>query len=241
VHVDIVPRLFDVTGPNVHVHSVEGVPLLGLAPTNLSRSSRAIKRAFDIAFATIALTLLGPVLLVIGLWVRLDSTGPAIFRQTRVGQDSRPFQILKFRTMVADAEDRKDELSHLNKHARPGGDDRMFKIEDDPRVTGSGRILRRYFIDELPQLVNVLRGEMSVIGPRPLIVDEASHATELSLRRLQLKPGMTGPWQVLGRSEIPFGEMVQLDYIYVTSWSLGYDIRLLFHTLPLLARGERAV
>jgi lipopolysaccharide/colanic/teichoic acid biosynthesis glycosyltransferase len=143
----------------------------------------------------------------------------------------------KFRTMCRDAEARKCELAHLNRHARPGGDARMFKIDSDPRVTRVGAFLRGYSLDELPQLINVLKGEMSLVGPRPLIAEEARYVHDWALRRLDLKPGMTGLWQVLGRSAIPFEEMVRLDYLYVTSWSLWRDCLLLLRTIPVVARG----
>ena len=139
--------------------------------------------------------------------------------------------------MVADAEARKTEVAHLNKHAHNGGDPRMFKIDDDPRVTRIGRVLRRLSIDELPQLWNVLRGEMSLVGPRPLILEEDAHVTDWAERRLDLKPGITGIWQVLGRDGIPFEEMVKFDYLYVTSWSLAGDLRLLLRTIPIVVRG----
>ena len=136
--------------------------------------------------------------------------------------------------MSADAEPHKDEVAHLNKHL--GGDERMFKASDDPRVTRVGRFLRRWSLDEFPQLFNVLRGEMSLVGPRPLIPEEHHHVDGWALRRLDLKPGVTGLWQVLGRDDIPFGEMVGLDYRYVTSWSIAYDIKLMFMTFAVLAR-----
>ena len=139
--------------------------------------------------------------------------------------------------MVADAEARKVEVARLNKHARNGGDPRMFKIDDAPRVTRVGRVLRRLSIDELPQLWNVLRGEMSLVGPRPLILEENAHVMDWAVRRLDLKPGITGIWQVLGRDGIPFEEMVKFDYLYVTSWSLGGDLRLLLRTIPIVVRG----
>jgi lipopolysaccharide/colanic/teichoic acid biosynthesis glycosyltransferase len=139
--------------------------------------------------------------------------------------------------MVADAEARKQEVAGLNKHARGGGDPRMFKIDDDPRVTRVGHVLRRLSLDELPQLWNVLRGEMSLVGPRPLILEEDAYVTDWAERRLDLKPGITGIWQVLGRDGIPFEEMVKFDYVYVTSWSLGGDLRLLLRTIPILLRG----
>jgi lipopolysaccharide/colanic/teichoic acid biosynthesis glycosyltransferase len=144
----------------------------------------------------------------------------------------------KFRTMVADAEERKGEFAHLNRHARRDSDSRMFKIWNDPRTTRVGRFLRLASLDELPQLVNVLKGEMSLVGPRPLIPEEDSFVNGWARKRLDLKPGMTGLWQVLGRNEIPFDEMVKLDYLYVTSWSLWNDCRLLFRTIPLVLNGQ---
>jgi lipopolysaccharide/colanic/teichoic acid biosynthesis glycosyltransferase len=142
--------------------------------------------------------------------------------------------------MIRDADDRKSEYAHLNRHAAEGGDPRMFKIENDPRVTRVGRLLRRFSIDELPQLLNVLTGEMSLVGPRPLIADEAGFVHDWGSRRLELKPGITGLWQVLGRSAIPFEEMVQLDYLYVTTWSLWNDFRLLLRTMPVVVRGDHS-
>jgi lipopolysaccharide/colanic/teichoic acid biosynthesis glycosyltransferase len=156
-----------------------------------------------------------------------------------MGLHGKAFVIFKFRTMVEDAEERKLDVAYLNKHAR-GGDPRMFKIPSDPRLTRVGRILRRYSLDELPQLFNVLRGEMSLVGPRPLILDEHRFVHDWRLRRLDLKPGITGLWQVLGRDSIPFEEMVRLDYFYVTTWSLWNDVRLLLRTFPALGKGERS-
>jgi lipopolysaccharide/colanic/teichoic acid biosynthesis glycosyltransferase len=175
--------------------------------------------------------------------IKLTSRGPVFFRQRRQGENGTSFIVLKFRTMVLDAEERKHEIAHLNKHACPGGtgDTRMFKIDNDPRVTRVGRSLRKYFVDELPQLINVLNGEMSLIGPRPLIPEEADLVDAWGRRRLELRPGMTGIWQVLGRSDISFAEMVRLDYMYVTTWSLGNDLRILCKTLPVVMRGESAV
>jgi lipopolysaccharide/colanic/teichoic acid biosynthesis glycosyltransferase len=194
----------------------------------------------DIALASLGLLLLSPVLALIAWGVKATSPGPVLFRQVRMGAGDRPFRILKFRTMIADAEARKGELEHLNIHALPGGDPRMFKVADDPRITRFGRFLRRYSLDELPQLLNVIRGEMSLVGPRPLILDEDRHVREWARERLSLKPGITGPWQVLGASGIPFEEMVKLDYLYVTTWSLWNDVRLLLRTVPFVMRERRA-
>jgi exopolysaccharide biosynthesis polyprenyl glycosylphosphotransferase len=237
VQIDIVPRLYELVGPTADIFTVEGIPLVGLPPLRLSRRAQVLKRALDLVVATLGLVLLAPVLGLFALLIRLDSGGPALFWQARIGVGGRVFRMAKFRTMCRDAEERKCELAHLNRHARPGGDPRMFKIDCDPRVTRVGAFLRRYSLDEVPQLLNVLKGEMSIVGPRPLIAEEAQHVHDWALRRLDLKPGMTGLWQVLGRSAIPFEEMVRLDYLYVTSWSLWRDCLLLLRTLPVVARG----
>jgi exopolysaccharide biosynthesis polyprenyl glycosylphosphotransferase len=235
LQVDVVPRFFEMVGPRTSVHDVEGLALVGLPPVRLPRSSRLMKRAVDLTLASLALVALAPLFALVALAIALDSHGPVFFRQVRMGARGRTFRIWKFRTMVADAEARKAEVVHLNRHAAEYGDARMFKIARDPRVTRVGRVLRRLSIDELPQLVNVLHGEMSLVGPRPLILAEDRHVEEWARRRLDLKPGMTGLWQVNGRSDIPFDEMVRLDYVYVTGWSLWADIRLILRTLPALA------
>jgi exopolysaccharide biosynthesis polyprenyl glycosylphosphotransferase len=239
VQIDIVPRLYELVGPTADIFTVEGIPLVGLPPLRLSRRAQVLKRALDLVVATIALVLLAPVFVLFALLIRLDSAGPVLFWQARVGAGGHVFKMAKFRTMCLDAEARKCELAHLNRHARPGGDARMFKIDCDPRVTRVGAFLRRYSLDELPQLINVFKGEMSLVGPRPLIAEEAQHVYDWALRRLDLKPGMTGLWQVLGRSAIPFEEMVRLDYLYVTSWSLWRDCLLLLRTIPVVVRGEQ--
>jgi lipopolysaccharide/colanic/teichoic acid biosynthesis glycosyltransferase len=153
-----------------------------------------------------------------------------------MGAVESTFSIVKFRTMIDDAEEQKDSVAHLNMHLRPGGDARMFKATNDPRITAFGAFLRRYCLDELPQLWNVFKGEMSLVGPRPLILDEDQFVDSWGRQRLNLKPGITGPWQVLGGSGIPFSEMVKLDYLYVTSWSLGKDLALLLRTIPFVFR-----
>jgi exopolysaccharide biosynthesis polyprenyl glycosylphosphotransferase len=240
VQIDIVPRLFEFVGPGVEIHTVEGLPLIGLPPLRLSRSSRLLKRATDLALTMPALVVLAPVFALLALLIKLDSPGPVFFRQVRMGAAGRTFRIFKFRSMHVDAEERKHEVAHLNRHLAPGGDPRMFKIVGDPRVTRVGKVLRRFSLDELPQLLNVLVGQMSLVGPRPLILDEDQHVERWARQRLNLKPGMTGPWQVLGRSEIPFAEMVRLDYLYVTRWSLMLDLRLIALTIPALFRRSTA-
>jgi exopolysaccharide biosynthesis polyprenyl glycosylphosphotransferase len=239
LRVDIVPRLFELVPPRADIHMLEGVPLIGLPRPGLSSSSMLLKRALDLAVTVPALLLLAPALLVIAILIKLDSPGQVLFRQLRMGKGEKKFLIFKFRTMVHDAEERKSDVAHLNKHARNGGDPRMFKIPGDPRVTRVGSFLRRYSIDELPQLLNVLRGEMSLVGPRPLILGEDHHVGDWGRQRRDLKPGITGLWQVLGRDSIPFEEMVRLDYLYVTTWSLWGDLWLILRTFPILGKGER--
>jgi exopolysaccharide biosynthesis polyprenyl glycosylphosphotransferase len=239
VRIDIVPRLFDVLPPRLTNQTIEGIPLVTLPRLRLSRSSRFTKRTFDLVLSTIGLLLLSPVFALVALAIKLNSRGPVFFRQRRMGAGDRPFLMFKFRTMVMDADQRKHEVAHLNKHAQRGGDPRMFKIQSDPRVTPVGELLRRSSLDELPQLINVLIGEMSLIGPRPLILEEDHFIHSWGRKRLTLKPGMTGLWQVLGRSAIPFEEMVKLDYVYVTTWSLANDCRLLLQTIPEIVRGDR--
>lgn len=230
VQIDIVPRLFDILGPSVGIHTIEGIPLIGLPPLRLARSSQMLKRGLDLTVATAALLALSPVLIGIAIAIRLDSRGPVLFRQTRRGRAEEIFEIFKFRTMTADAEARKVELSHLNMHLAPGGDPRMFKIPDDPRVTRIGGFLRRTRLDELPQLLNVVKGEMSLVGPRPIILDEDQYVNGWARRRLDLRPGMTGLWQVSGRAEVGFTEMLDLDVEYARSHGPLRDLTILLKT-----------
>jgi exopolysaccharide biosynthesis polyprenyl glycosylphosphotransferase len=239
VQVDVVPRFFDVLSPGAGVHTVEGLPMIGLPPMRLGRSSMLLKRAVDVVGAGAGLVLFSPLMLSVALLIKADGEGPVFFRQVRMGTGHECFRIFKFRTMAVDAEARKHEVAHLNKHL--GGDARMFKIDDDPRVTRIGRWLRRYSLDELPQLINVLVGDMSLVGPRPLILDEHRYVNSWASRRLDLRPGITGLWQVLGRDEIGFDEMVKLDYLYVTTWTLANDLKMLVRTIPrVLLPGLRA-
>jgi exopolysaccharide biosynthesis polyprenyl glycosylphosphotransferase len=238
VQVDIVPRMFEILGTSAQLHTVQGIPLVGIPTPRLSSSSRFLKRLLDLLGAMLGLVLLAPLFAVVAAWIKLDSRGPVFFRQVRMGEGSRTFRVFKFRTMVQDAESRKSELAQMNVHL--GDDPRMFKVADDPRVTRVGGFLRRWRIDELPQLLNVLVGDMSLVGPRPLILDEDQYVESWARRRLDLRPGMTGLWQVLGASDIPFEEMTKLDYLYVTNWSLREDLRLIMLTVPALARARAA-
>jgi exopolysaccharide biosynthesis polyprenyl glycosylphosphotransferase len=232
VKVSVVPQLLEVVGSSVEFDEVEGLTLLGVRRYGLSRSSEALKRGMDVVGAAAALLLLAPLLSMIALAVRLDSPGPLLFRQRRVGRHGRPFQMLKFRTMADGAEGQRDALAGRNEAS--GG---LFKIADDPRVTRVGRFLRGTSLDELPQLFNVLRGEMSLVGPRPLVVDEDRRVEGWQRERSRIPPGMTGLWQVFGSARIPLPEMVKIDYLYATNWSLWLDVKILLRTLPhVLAR-----
>ncbi|WCB96939.1 hypothetical protein DSM104299_05709 [Baekduia alba] len=228
VRVSILPHVFDVVGQSVVFDDLGGMTIMGVREFALGRSSQLLKRAFDLAGATVGLVLLAPLLALFAVLVKLDSHGPVLFRQERIGRDGAPFRIYKFRTMVADAEARKDELHQHNEA------DGLFKIADDPRITRVGRLLRKTSLDELPQLLNVLRGEMSLVGPRPLIYSEDKTITGYDRRRLHLTPGMTGHWQIMGSSRVPMHEMVKVDYVYVTTWSLFEDVKILARTLPYM-------
>jgi exopolysaccharide biosynthesis polyprenyl glycosylphosphotransferase len=238
VRVDIVPRMYEVIGWRNYFRSLDGMPLVGLNTPRLSAASQLFKRCLDLFLAGIGLVLLSPLFLYCALRIKADSPGPVFFGQERVGVGGRRFKILKFRTMNAGADARKGEVVHLNKHTESGP--RMFKIADDPRITPFGRFMRRWSLDELPQLINVMRGEMSLVGPRPLILDEDEQVLGQHRKRLDLTPGMTGLWQVLGRSDISFTEMVALDYLYVTNWSLWGDIKLLSRTFPVVLQKKGA-
>lgn len=233
VRVSVLPRIFEVVGSSVEVEDIDGMNMLGLRRFGLTRSSHTLKRAFDLVGSLLILVAVAPAMLAIGIAVRLDSPGSAFFRQTRVGRDGKHFKIIKFRSMVTDAEARKDVLRELNEAG-----DGLFKIAEDPRITRMGGILRRTSLDELPQLFNVVRGEMSLVGPRPLVVDEDAQVQGLDRSRLHLTPGMTGPWQVMGSTRIPMSEMVGIDYLYVADWTLWTDVKILVRTVGhVLHRG----
>jgi exopolysaccharide biosynthesis polyprenyl glycosylphosphotransferase len=231
--ITVVPRLFEVIGHSVEVDQLEGMTLLGLRGFSRTRSSLILKRGIDVVGAALGLLLLSPFLAAIAMAIKLTSRGPVFFKQPRIGRAGRTFNMIKFRTMCQGADEMKAELAHLNEAERP-----MFKISDDPRVTRVGRFLRRLSLDELPQLWNVFRGEMSLVGPRPLVPHEDDHVIGHHRERLDLTPGLTGPWQVLGRTAIPFQEMVKLDYLYVAEWSLWNDVKLLIRTMSVVLRGH---
>ena len=226
VRVSVLPRMLEVVGSSVEFDHLDGLTMLGVRRFGLSRSSRLLKRGFDLVGASLILAAAAPVMLAIMVAIRLDSRGPVFFRQTRVGKDGERFEMIKFRSMVVDADARKDALRHLNETVG------LFKIENDPRITRVGRFLRRSSLDELPQLLNVWRGEMSLVGPRPLVEDEDAQVHGFDRHRLHLTPGMTGHWQILGSARIPMDEMVGIDYLYVANWSLWIDVKILLRTIP---------
>jgi exopolysaccharide biosynthesis polyprenyl glycosylphosphotransferase len=231
LRVSLLPRLTEVVGSSVEFDDVEGLTMLGVRRFGLSRSSRAIKRGFDLAGASVMLFAVAPLMAIAAVAIRLDSRGPIFFRQTRIGRDGEPFQIFKFRSMCVDAEARKASLMGHNET------EGLFKIQADPRITRVGAMLRKTSLDELPQLINVWLGQMSLVGPRPLVVDEDAKIEGHHRARLHLTPGMTGHWQILGSARVPLHEMVGIDYLYVANWSLWTDVKIMLRTVPyVLAR-----
>ena len=220
----VVPRITDVVGPRVVVRPVGTIPLLFVEEPELTGPNRLLKGVFDRLASWVALVLASPVLLLLMLLVRMTSKGPALFRQVRVGVDGRPFEILKLRTMVTEADQVHEEL------VRELGYPNLLKIIDDPRVTPLGRWLRRWSIDELPQLWNVAKGDMSLVGPRPGLPTEVARYEEHVSRRLLVRPGMTGLWQVSGRGDLTWEDAVRLDLHYIDNWSLTLDVQILFRT-----------
>ncbi len=232
VRVSILPRMFEAVGSAVEFEQIDGMTVLGVRRFRLTRSSRLIKRLFDLVLAGIGIIVTAPILIAIAIAIRLDTRGPIFFTQTRIGRGGTSFQIIKFRSMVSNAEELHEELLSRNEAG-----DGMFKVADDPRITRVGRWLRKTSLDELPQFFNVLLGDMSLVGPRPLVTHEDALVLGHYRVRLQLTPGMTGPWQVLGTTRVPMEEMVGMDYLYVANWSLWQDIKILARTVPhVLAR-----
>jgi exopolysaccharide biosynthesis polyprenyl glycosylphosphotransferase len=232
VQVDIVPRLFDLVGPNVSVHSVEGLPLLGLPPLRISRTSRMIKRTVDVVLAAAALVVAAPLFAFIALRIKFGSRGPVLFRQTRLGQEMREFTFLKFRTMyigTGEDEHRRYIETSMDRSLAAEGNG-LFKLEREGAVTAFGAWLRRTSLDELPQLINVLRGEMSLVGPRPCIPYETDSFEPHHFDRFLVPAGLTGLWQVTARAHSTFREALEMDVAYARSWSLGLDMKLLLLT-----------
>ena len=246
VQIIVAPNVTDVSSERVRIRPVAGLPLMHLGRSRSQLATNDAKRAFDVVGSLVILAVLWPLLLALMLWIKLYDGGPALFRQTRIGMRRRPFEMLKFRTMAHDAPDapHRDLVLALVRGCAVEEPERdaeaprqIYKLADDARITRAGRWLRKTSLDELPQLFNVLRGEMSLVGPRPLVVDEDELVMGWDRRRLHLTPGMTGPWQILGGGRVPLGEMVKIDYLYVTGWSLWNDVKILLRTASyVLAR-----
>jgi exopolysaccharide biosynthesis polyprenyl glycosylphosphotransferase len=231
----LIPDLYELSLNRVELDAINGIPLLSIKETTLHGWNHLTKRALDVLLAGGGLVLLAPLWALIALAIKLDSPGPVLFRQQRVGRDESRFDVLKFRSMRADADQIVHELLAQNEATGP-----LFKMKNDPRLTRVGRRLRRWSLDEWPQLVNVLRGDMSLVGPRPPLPREVEQYEAWHRRRLEASPGLTGLWQVSGRSELGFDEMVMLDLYYIENWSLGLDVRILLRTIPAVFRGRGA-
>ena len=224
IRVSLMPTVMTVVGAWTTVDEFDSMILLGVPRFGLSRSSAALKRCLDLIVGSIALLFALPLLVAVAVAVRLDSAGPVLFRQKRIGRDGQPFTIYKFRSMVTGAESMQEDLHAMNET------DGLFKMTDDPRVTRVGRILRRTYLDELPQLLNVLRGDMSLVGPRPLVESEDALLEGYDRHRSRLTPGMTGPWQLRGPMNASLSELAKLDYMYASNWSIWADIDILLST-----------
>jgi exopolysaccharide biosynthesis polyprenyl glycosylphosphotransferase len=225
VPVSEIPRYFELHNWRSEAEELHGLTLMHLPTPSLGVSARILKRLMDVTLATCALVVAAPALVVIAAAIKLDTRGPVFFRQERTGRGGKPFRIFKFRSMTADAWERRVSIAQLNESDGP-----LFKMESDPRVTRVGAIIRKTSLDELPQLINVVRGEMSLVGPRPLPTEEADRLDGAALARLDVSPGITGLWQVCGRSDLTYADLQHLDSVYVRSWSLTWDLRILLQT-----------
>jgi exopolysaccharide biosynthesis polyprenyl glycosylphosphotransferase len=235
VRARVVPDLFQLALNQVDLVDIGGIPLIGIKEATISRTGRMVKRALDIGLSLLVLLAAAPLMLFIALMVKLSSPGPVFFRQTRIGEKGRPFSCIKFRTMHQGAEAEQQKLQALNEADGP-----LFKIKDDPRLTPVGKYLRRSSMDELPQFFNILRGEMSIIGPRPALIEEVAQYQAWHCQRLDVPQGLSGLWQVSGRSDLTFDEMCLLDIYYIENWSVGLDLTIMLRTIPRVLFGSGA-
>lgn len=229
------PALTDIAGPRIHTQQVAGLPLIHVTTPTLEGGQRVAKRLFDVFISAILIIVSSPIMILIALFIKLDSSGPILFKQERVGIEGTHFWMLKFRSMTTDAEDKLAELSSLSE-----GNGVLFKMKNDPRVTRAGRVLRKFSLDELPQLFNILLGSMSLVGPRPPLPREVEVYEQDVRRRLLVKPGLTGLWQVSGRSDLSWQDSVRLDLYYVENWSLAGDLVIILRTVRAVFRGAGA-
>jgi exopolysaccharide biosynthesis polyprenyl glycosylphosphotransferase len=235
VHVELSSSLFDIASHRLTVRPLGRIPVVYVEPVKRDGWRQHAKRTFDIVVATLLLVVTAPLILTAAVFIKIDSPGPVIFRQQRIGRNGKRFSVLKLRTMVADAEARLREITHLNEADGP-----LFKMRDDPRVTRIGKLLRRMSIDELPQLINVLRSEMSMVGPRPALPREVEQWNDELRNRLRVSPGITGMWQVSGRSDTSFEDYQRLDLYYVDNWSLVTDLAIVMRTVPAVLKRQGA-
>ncbi len=237
-HLVLSPGIMDVAGPRMHIRPVAGLPLIHVETPSFSHGQRFVKRSFDLLISGLSIVILSPLFLILSLIVRATSHGPAFFLQERVGRGGRHFRMVKFRSMVVDAEEQLEEVRNQQVGL---GNEVMFKLRDDPRITKVGRVMRKFSLDELPQLFNVFAGSMSLVGPRPPLPREVEMYAAHVHRRFLMKPGITGPWQVGGRSTLSWEETVRLDLSYVENWSLANDLLILIKTVRVvLAPGDTA-
>jgi len=235
VQIKIIPEMFELVTSSVSFDQEFGYPCLEIVRTPLRGINWLLKRSADFIVSLIGIILISPLLLLIALMIKLDSKGPILIKQKRIGKNGASFHMLKFRSMVENAEQLKEALADLNEADGP-----VFKMKNDPRVTRVGRFLRKYSLDELPQLFNVLLGQMSLVGPRPPLPSEVEQYTDYHWRRFDVRPGITGLWQVSGRSDLPFEEWVKLDIYYIEHWSLSLEFKILLKTIPAVLKGDGA-
>ena len=235
IKAQIVPDFFQMTKNQMKVEQLNGIPLITTRDVSIAGWNLFVKRALDVTLATVTLVVALPLGALIALCIRLESPGPILYSQTRIGRNGQPFKIYKFRSMIIDADTQLDQMAELNEASGP-----LFKMRDDPRRTATGRILRRFSLDELPNLINVFRSEMSLVGPRPNVPAEVAQYKDWHRKRLSVSPGMTGLWQVSGRSDLTFDEMVLLDIYYAENWTPTLDLNILLRTIPKVLAAEGA-
>ena len=235
IKAQIVPDFFQMTKNQMKVEQLNGIPLITTRDVSIAGWNLFVKRALDVTLATVTLVVALPLGALIALCIRLESPGPILYSQTRIGRNGQPFKIYKFRSMIIDADTQLDQMAELNEASGP-----LFKMRDDPRRTATGRILRRFSLDELPNLINVFRSEMSLVGPRPNVPAEVAQYKDWHRKRLSVSPGMTGLWQVSGRSDLTFDEMVLLDIYYAENWTPTLDMNILLRTIPKVLAAEGA-
>lgn len=235
VQIKIIPELFELVTSSISFDQAYDYPCIEIVKTPLRGLNLFLKRASDIVLSLLGIIIISPILLIVALFIKLDSKGPVFIHQKRIGKNGAPFHMHKFRSMVNNAEELKEQLEKYNEADGPA-----FKMKNDPRITWVGRFIRKFSIDELPQLFNVLKGEMSLIGPRPPLPNEVEQYSDFQWRRLDIRPGITGLWQVSGRSDITFDEWVKLDLYYIEKWSISLELKILLKTIPVVLKGEGA-